>query len=96
MREEYFELLVQEMLFLLLKRNPESSEYHPEQILRKFSVIQEGDKFCRSICSQVVKSIDDKRFVSEIVSYLNIIIINDKSMSCMRKKLQFLNHGDYP
>lgn len=95
MREEYFELLVQEMLFLLLRRNPENSEYHPEQILRKFSVIQEGDKFCRSICSQIVRSIDDKRFVAEIVSHLNIIIISDKNMYGMRRKLQTPNQSGY-
>ena len=80
------------MLFLLLRRNTE--DYHPEQILRKFSVIQEGDRFCRSICSQIVKSIDDKKFVSEIVSYLNVIIINDRTMYVMRKKLQNMTVGD--
>jgi len=82
------------MLFLLLRKNPgeiNDPEYHPEQILRKFSVIQEGDKFCRSICTQIVKSIDDRRFVADIVSYLNIIIINDKNMHKIRKKLQNLH-----
>lgn len=83
------------MLFLLLRRNPENSEYHPDQILRKFSVIQEGDKFCRSICTQIVKSIDDKTFVTEIVNCLNIIIINEKSMNGMRKKLQNMAQADY-
>lgn len=88
-------MLVQEMLFLLLKRNPENNEYHPEQILRKFSVIQEGDKFCRSVCSQIVKSIDDKKFVAEIVGYLNVIIVNDKSMVAMRRRLQNSQQREY-
>ena len=57
-------------------------------------MIQEGDRFCRSICSQIVKSIDDKKFVSELVSYLNIIIVNDKTMYVMRRKLQNLPDRD--
>ena len=57
-------------------------------------MIQEGDRFCRSICSQIVKSIDDKKFVSELVSYLNIIIVNDKMMYVMRRKLQNLPDRD--
>lgn len=80
---------------MLLKRNPENNEFHPEQILRKFAVIQEGDKFCRSVCVQIVKSIDDKKFVAEIVSYLNVIIVNDKSMAPIRKKLQNIHQKDY-
>lgn len=83
------------MLVLLLHKNPTETEYHPEQILRKFSVIQEGDKFCRSICSQIIKSVEDKRFIFEIVHYLNILIINEKSMYRMRKKLQLTNEGDH-
>ena len=74
------------MLYLLLRRNSEDSQ--PEQILRKFSVIHEGDRFCRSLCSQIVRTIDDKRFIMDLVNYLNIIIINDKNMYVMRKKLQ--------
>lgn len=64
------------MLLSLLHHNPNDIEYRPEQILRKFSVIQEGDKFCRSICSQIVKTINDKRFTFEIVHYLSILIVN--------------------
>ena len=61
---------------LLLRKNSENPEYHPDQILKKFSVIQEGDKFCRSICHQLVKRIDNKQFVADTVSYLNVLIIN--------------------
>lgn len=42
-----------------------------------------------------MKSVEDKRFIFEIVHYLNILIITEKTMYRMRKKLQDQTQGDY-
>lgn len=83
------------MLFLLLNKAPNEHEERFEQILRKFSSILEADKFCKSICCQMIKTFENKLFIFEIVHYLNILIINESSMLKMRRRLQNWNEPDY-
>ena len=73
------------MLVLLLNRG--FNEEKPEQILKKFCSILEPDKFCKTLASQVVQTFDDKNFIFDIVQYLNYLIITEKSMLKVRKKL---------
>lgn len=86
-REEYFELLIEKMLLLLLHKAPNDPEYRPEQILRRFSSILDADKFVKSICTQIVKTFEDSRFIFDIVHYLSGLIVNERSMAKLRAKL---------
>ena len=71
--EEYFELLIEKMLVLLLNKG--CNEEKPEQILKKFCSILEPDKFCKTLTSQMVQTFNDKNFIFDIVQYLNLLII---------------------
>lgn len=74
------------MLVLLLNRG--CNDEKPEQILKKFCSILEPDKFCKTLASQVIQTFDDdKNFIFDIVQYLNLLIITEKSMLIVRKKL---------
>lgn len=95
MREEYFELFIEKMLVLLLQKSPSDSEIRSEAILKKFCNILEADKFCKSICYRITQKLEDKKFIFEIVQNLNNLIITEKNMLRMRKKLQNKNEPEH-
>jgi vacuole morphology and inheritance protein 14 len=76
------------MLVLLLQKSPSDSEIRSESILKKFCNILEADKFCKTICYRITQKLEDKKFIFEIVQNLNNLIITEKNMLRMRKKLQ--------
>ena len=79
------------MLAFLFQRAPTDPEYSPESILRKFSLIQDGDRFCITVCYQLQR-LSDPRFSFEIVYDLNVMLVTDKVMAPMRQKL----HPSHP
>lgn len=71
---------------LLLNRG--SNDEKPEQILRRFCSILQPDKFCKTLSSQMIQTFsDDRQFIFDIVQHLNYLIITEKSMLVVRKKL---------
>lgn len=78
------------MLLLLL--NKSQTDDKPEHILRRFSSILQPDKFCKTLAAQVVELFaQDYLFIFEIVQYLTQLIVTEKNMQRVRKKLQNKN-----
>ena len=77
----------------MLLLNKSQTDEKPEQILKRFSSILEPDKFCKALAAQVVQTFtEDYQFIFQIVNYLNLLIITQKNMQKVRRKLQ--NHED--
>ena len=75
------------MLILLL--NKSQTDDKPEHILRRFSSILEPDKFCKTLASQIIETYSqDYVFIFEMVQYLNQLMVTEKNMQKVRKKLQ--------
>lgn len=75
------------MLMLLL--NKSQTDDKPEHILRRFSSILEPDKFCKTLASQIIETFaQDYLFIFEIVQHLTQLMVTEKNMQKVRKKLQ--------
>jgi hypothetical protein len=75
------------MLMLLL--NKSQTDDKPEHILKRFSSILEPDKFCKTLASQVIETFaEDYNFIFEMTQHLTSIMVTEKNMQKVRRKLQ--------